>query len=377
MSSANQPIQPVDPKEGEVVLAPGEKFFVRRLPLARDGEVATQVELALEGFSPFPAGQLYYGFCPNSGQTQVLVYAAYRKSFSAEDTGSWLAAAAVLPDFAVWLGASGVPAAGISLRQHDGRVEAVGWDGNDELPALIVVRPAGTVSREELITEVRRKAKLTPEAPVRELTGAVHANCEKGEVLARLANSSIEARFGEGRLKQADIRDKLVLAERRLTLRRDTLLWRGFAATLAGLAACLLLEASFLGLHAWMRGQQQVIEAQKKTVEQINVAQSMAKRLEEISAQRVLPFEMLAELQEKRPKSIEYLRASTSGLWRMEIEAQTASATDLRDFETEVRRLSSIDRVEVRDPRTRDGITTFVMEVTFKPSWFKMGGVGT
>jgi hypothetical protein len=58
----------------------------------------------------------------------------------------------------------------------------------------------------------------------------------------------------------------------------------------------------------------------------------------------------------------------------MDIEAQTANAADLRDFEADVRRLAGIDHVEVRDPRTRDGVTTFVMEVTFKPGWFKAGG---
>ena len=58
----------------------------------------------------------------------------------------------------------------------------------------------------------------------------------------------------------------------------------------------------------------------------------------------------------------------------MDIEAQTANASDLRDFEAAVRKLAEIDKVEVRDPRTRDGLTTFVMEVTFKPGWLKPGG---
>ena len=238
----------------------------------------------------------------------------------------------------------------------------------------MVVRPAAAGERDSIVAEARGKAGLSAEAPVKHFSGGVQPSREKRELVIRLATGGVEARFAEATLGQADIRDKAVLSERRRTLRRDALLWRGFAAALAGLAACVLLELGLLAGHGWLRMQQREIDAQKPTVEQINLAQSMAKRLEEISAQRVLPFEMLAELQEKRPKSVEFTRASTNGLWRLDVEAQTANAADLHDFEAEVRRLGSIERVEVRDPRTRDGVTTFVMEVTFKPGWSKGGG---
>ena len=363
------------PKTGSVVLAPGEKFFVRRVPLAPDGDAAAQVELALEGLSPFPAGQLYHGFRTNPARTQALVYAAYRKNFTPEETAEWAEAAAVLPEFAVWLAPGNTPAAGVWVREQGGRIEAIAWDGRSDLPAAIVVRPAASATgRDALVAEARHKGGLGETAPVKTFSAPVETSREKRELLVRLATGGIEARFGEGTLGLADIRDKAVLTERRQTQRRDTLLWRGFAAGLAGLAACVLLELGLLAGHGWLRMQQREIEAQKPTVEQISVAQSMAKRLEDISAQRVLPFEMLAELQEKRPKSVEFTRASTNGLWRLDIEAQTANASDLHDFEAEVRRLGSIERVEVRDPRTRDGVTTFVMEVTFKAGWFKTGG---
>ena len=58
----------------------------------------------------------------------------------------------------------------------------------------------------------------------------------------------------------------------------------------------------------------------------------------------------------------------------MDVEAQTSNAADLRDFEADIRKLPGIDHVEVRDPRTREGQTTFVMEATFKPGWYKGGG---
>ena len=361
-------------REGTIVLVPGEKFFVRRVPLDPAGDAATQVGLALEGLSPFPAGQLFHGFRTDSGRTCALVFAAYRRNFTPEETAAWNGAVAVLPDISVWLAAGSVPAAGLWVREHGGRVEAIAWDGRSELPAAVLVRPAAGVERAALIAEARRKAGLPSEAPVKFFQSAVVAVREQRELVVRLATGGVEARFDAAALGQADVRDKELLTERRRTLRRDTLLWRGFAATLGGLAACVLLEAGLLAAHGWLRVQQRGIDAQKPVAEQIELAQSLAKRLEQFSAQRLLPFEMLAELQEKRPKSIDYLRISTSGLWRMDIEAQTTNAADLRDFEAGVRKLPSIEHVELRDPRTREGLTTFLLEVTFKPGTLKPGG---
>ncbi len=361
-------------KEGATVLLPGEKFFVRRVPLDPAGDAATQIGLALEGLSPFPAGQLYHGFRTDSGRTSALVFAAYRRNFTPEENTAWSHADAVLPEFAVWLGAGSIPAAGLRVREHAGRVEVVAWDGRGELPAAIVVRPAAEADREAMVAEAVRKAGLPAGVPVKVFQSAVETIRVKRELVVRLAAGGTEARFDAIALGQADVRDKVLLADRRRTLRRDTLLWRGFAATLGGLAACVLLEAGLLATHGWLRLQQRVIDAQKPAVEKIELAQNLAKRLEQFSAQRLLPFEMLALLQEKRPKSIDYLRVSTNGLWRMDIEAQTNNAADLRDFESGVRGLTGIEHVEVRDPRTREGLTSFVLEVTFKPGALRPGG---
>ncbi len=367
-------VNPV-PRAGSVVLVPGERFFVRRVPLAPEGDVGTQVELALEGLSPFPAGQLYYGFRTDSGRTQALVFAAYRKNFTPEETASWTGAAAVLPDFSVWLGPGSPPPAGVWVREHGGRVEAVAWDGRSQLAAALLVRAAGATDRAGLVNEARRKAGLPVEASVKMIkSSALETTREKGELIIRLAGGDVETRFDATALGQADIRDKLLLAERRQTLRRDRLLWHGFVAMLGGLAACVALELGVLATRSWLRVQLTEIKTQADTVTKIDLAQSLAKRLEEISEQRLRPFEMLAEVNDKRPKSVEFSRVVTSGLWRMDIEAQTSNASDLRDFEADVRKLAAIDHVEVRDPRTREGLTTFMMEVTFKPGWLKAGG---
>ena len=299
-----------------------------------------------------------------------MVFAAYRRNFTPEETAGWDGAAAVLPDFSIWLAAGAAPAAGLGVRERGGRVEVVAWDGRSERPAVLLARPTGANGRDALVAEARQQAGLAAGAPVKIFPSAeVETAREKRELVVRLAGGGAEARFDEATLAQADVRDRALLTEHRQTHRRDTLLWRVFAAMLGGLAACLVLELGLQAMRGWLRVQQREIDGRAATVKQIDLAQSLAQRLEEISAQRLLPFEMLDAVNNQRPKSVVFTRVSTNGLWRMDIEAQTTNAADLRDFEAGVRRLAGIEHVELRDPRTREGLTTFLLEVTFKPGW--------
>ena len=356
------------------MFAPGEKFFVRRVPLAPDGDAAAQVALALESLSPFPAGQLYYGFRLDPSRTEALVFAAYRKNFTPEEIAGWPDAAAVLPAFAVWLGAAAAPAAGISLRDDSGRWEVIAWDGKSSLPAAVLVQTKEVGDRDAMIAEVGAKAGLAVDVPVKELRGAVETTREKGELILRLTSGGASVQLDGTSLGLADIRDKAVLLQRRATQRRDTLLWRGFATILAGLAACVVLELGELATRFWLVGQQSVINARAPLAKRIELAQSMAKRLEEISTQRLLPFEMLAEIYAKRPASIQFISVTTKGLWEMDLQAESTNADDPASFESDVRKLPGIERVEVPEKRAREGVTVFSMQITFKPGWYHEGG---
>jgi hypothetical protein len=277
----------------------------------------------------------------------------------------------VLPAFSASLGAGSVPSAGVSLREDDGRLEAIAWDGRSELPAAVVVRTKETAERDNLIAETRGKAGLRSDAPLKVGRSTVEIAREKSELIVRLSGGGNEAHFDEASLGQADIRDKEVLKQRRLTLRRDTLLWRGFAAVLFGLAACVVLELGLFGTRLWLIGKQAQVNALVPVAKRIELAQSMAKRLEEISTQRLLPFEMLNALNNKRPPSVSFVSITTKGLWQMDIQAEANNADDPASFEADVRKLPGIERVEVPEKRTREGITVFRLEITFKPGWYQ------
>ena len=374
MTPASSPLQTSSRRESSVIFAPGEKFFVRRVPLASDSEVSTQVELALEAFSPFPSGQLYYGYRTNVARSEAVVFAAYRKNFSAEETASWIDASAVLPTFSVWLGANNVPAAGVALREDGEELEAIAWDGKSELPAAVLVRTQEAVGRETLVATARRKAELSADAAVKIFRPAIEIVREKQELILRLSSGGVEARFDEAELGHADIRDKEVLRSRRLTSRRDLLLWRGFAGIVIGLIACVVLEFGVLGTRLWLANRQSYVAAQSPVVKKIELAQSMTKRLEDISTQRLLPFEMINALNDKRPAGLEFNTVTTKGNWQLDIRGQANSADDTSSFESEIRKVNGVEKVEVLEKTTRDRMTVFHYEVTFKPGWYQAGG---
>ena len=91
---------------------PDALFFARAIPIAPDtpaADVAAQVELALESLAPFPVAQLYHGYYFPPGATAALVFASYRRRFTAEQTELWFDADLVLPTFAAVLGAPLAP----------------------------------------------------------------------------------------------------------------------------------------------------------------------------------------------------------------------------------------------------------------------------
>ena len=76
----------------EVVVLPDQRFFVRSVALGRDadsGSIREQLELALEGMAPFPVNQMLWGYWTTPESDHALVFAAYRKRFTAEETEAW------------------------------------------------------------------------------------------------------------------------------------------------------------------------------------------------------------------------------------------------------------------------------------------------
>src|SRR5688500_9373992 len=147
------------PPPPRVALLPDALFFTRLVPVtkgATSAEAAAQLELALEGISPFPLAQLYYGWFWVPGSEQALAFAAYRRRFTPEQTEAWDRAELVIPAFAAVLGAEVGKATTIVLSAGEG-LTAVHW-GDSVVPDRIVFYPLELEADED--TRARAREEL-------------------------------------------------------------------------------------------------------------------------------------------------------------------------------------------------------------------------
>jgi hypothetical protein len=356
-------------------LLPADAFFVRWLPLVAGAEVEAQVEIALENLSPFPRTQLYYGYIVSPARTSALVFAAWQKRFSPEQTGLWPTAAVVLPEFLALLGESPTRPV-IRVWQHDQVCIAAAWDGQEPLPRLLLAGQVGAgpmaAVQDALCQDLRARTGL----------GSAEVQVYAGSCQVRLDHRRNGLQFSLSRpdrpdllttslpgatVDTADVRDRDFLAEQRRMRRRDLLLWRGMLACLISLAAFLTLELGLGVGRQWLARTRALIQLRAEPVRQIETAQLLSTRIEELTQRQLRPFEMMAIINALRPASVQFTRAVSLGMSQLEIEAQTGNAADVSIFETQLRASADLAAISTRDLRSRNGVTTFILTITYKP----------
>ena len=368
------------PNATEVVLLPAERFMARMVSIDAASPVEAQISLALEGFAPFPLTQMFYGYRLAPARDRALIFAAYRKRFTAAEIQDWTGAVVVLPAFLALLG-NGPKTAAIRVWTEGAQVTALGWNGRDALPVAVLsretVEPVTAEFRAALVAELRTRVGLA-DVPVQDFAGPVRASYSAAKETATL-----EARGGvngatltltRAELDAADVRDKDFLVGQRRELKRDLRLWRAFQVCVGGLAIALALELGMFAAGFQLQKLKDTVQELAPAVQKIETAQALTTRIGEMSQRRLKPFEMLAVVNQNRPTSIQFIRATTTGLNSLEIEAQTGNAPDVGQYEAVLRTAKDLSAVEMRDLRSREGITSFTLSVTFKPEALHEGG---
>ena len=107
--------------------------------------------------------------------------------------------------------------------------------------------------------------------------------------------------------------------------------------------------------------------AQAPAVQDIETKHNLATHVEELSTRRLMPIRMLELANEKRPRTIQFLRTVTKGLYGLEIEAQTNATPDVFNYQAVLKDLPACERVELGQTNDRGGVTRFTLTITFKP----------
>jgi hypothetical protein len=356
------------------VLLPDAVFFSRVVPVpagAPRAEAVSQVSVALEGLSPFPLAQLYYGYFRPEGADRALAFASYRRRFTVDQLEAWSRAEFVLPAFAALLGCAPEPATTLILAAPEG-LTAVHWD-QGPVPSLVLHAPLAPEAGEDERAKVRA-ALVKAAGEARTVVDVAQLPVPQprrsdGEIVFRAGE--LTSRIPAALAADLDVRDKADLEALARARRRDVILWR---TTVAAAAACLLLalgEGALLGAGLWQNARKTKVAAQRPTVAHIMDEKDLAERIGDLSTKRLLPLEMISLVSPgvampKGAPAIQFLRASTPALNTIQIEAQTRNAGEIAGYRAALEQQPACERVEIRDQRTHDNLVTFTLIVTFK-----------
>lgn len=382
------------PPPPKVAFLPDGLFFTRSLPVAAGAtaaEAAAQVELALEAVSPFPVGQLYYGYYWAPGAESAFVFAAYRRRFTSEQTAAWSGAELVLPAFATLLGAEVKPATTVLLASVEG-LTAIYW-GAGKVPSTVLFRPypvavEGTPEAEpDQVDEARAKLR---EDLIRDVGGshvvidlaappAADPARSDREVTFRAEN--LVSRYAGSVVSALDVRDKGELSSLRAARKRDVLLWRVAMGCAAALVLLAVGELALIGGKKWQKVREAKYTAQKPRVDKIQTADKLAHRIDDLANKRLLPWEMImaviGEKQDRLPPEVYFSRIYTipaKGIYTLGIEGTAINLTAVPNFKALLRSLPGVENVEGTEQATGE-TAKFTMTVTFKPDAIKPGAM--
>ena len=365
------------PPPPRVALLPDALFFTRSVPVTKGAssvEAAAQLELALEGISPFPLAQLYYGWFWVPGSEHAMTFAAYRRRFTPEQTEMWERAELVIPSFAAVLSADVGKATTILLSAEEG-LTAVHW-GDSAVPERIVFRPLELEAddderaraREELLRGLGGSRKVIElESPLSADPGASDREIvfRGGEFVSRLPASTTAG---------LDVRDKADLAALRNAHRRDVGLWR----LALGCAAVLLLlgigEVALTGGRAWLGVRERLYAAQKPRVDRIESVDTLTTRINDLATKRLLPLEMVTQVvgenNERIPSDLQFTKVhadQSGGLYTLFIDGKTENAPQVNAYEAALKNLPAVQNAVARITQYSGSRATFAITVTFKP----------
>jgi len=360
------------PQAPRVVLLPDACFFCRNVPVEEGPQaapIAAQIELVLETIAPFPLHQLNRGYFWLPGSREALVFAAYRRRFTQDQIQAWREAEWVAPSFCALLGLKPKVATTV-LYSRDETLTAVSW-GKTPVPSQVLVRPLPTDCSPEQLAQIKDGllAELERPGKVLEIPQAPQAIPLNDEDKLGFEAGDLHVQLMRDEAERMDVRPAEDLDALRATHRRDALLWRSLLGMAAFLVFLAVAELALIGGKAWQEARRVQIQGQQPRVDRIMAAQQLAVRIDELATQRLLPFEMITVLTEKKPESIQFTRTTTQGLHSMKVEAHTGNISDIVAWKSALQAQAAIASVEVppSEQQTSNNRTRFTLIAQFKP----------
>ena len=367
--------------EQPVLLVPGCHFFTAVAPLAAgtaDKELPGLAELALEADSPFADEQLARGYFAAPQVGGLVVFAALRRKFATAQE-AWSRAAFVVPDFATWLPRAQM-ASGIVILETVEAVTALDFAPGAALPRRIVSRPvpaepAGeegvALARELVLARVESGGRRVwryrlGETPCTVKGGRYHFHWE-AQGFAEKAEDA--AALGSAQLWAMDLREPEFLRVKRRDFQWNRRAWGALVGLGAAVALLVAAELGLLGAQVFVASRQSRIRDQAAAARRAEADSDIVDRLAGYIDRKPQPLELLAYVNDLRPRAIYFTKVSFEGGLQMTIDASTGSLAVVNEFEAALKATPAFSAVEVKNTRAREGGGTFQLSLAFRPGF--------
>ncbi len=266
------------------------------------------------------------------------------------------------------------PRRGVVVHKGEERLTALAWRAGETLPTAVVVTDLADHDEAGIAHEAASQAELAADCPVEIITGQLTGKIIDG-VLTLTAQGQELFTIPKAQLDDADIRDSDFLAERRKKERTNLIVWSVAQACAAVLALSLIGEGVSLFIRNRSGALMAQIEKAQPGVDELKDLDGISTRLADLGVKRLLPLEMLALVNEKRPATVEFMnisceikkqKASVLTKPTLTIDARTPNAGDISDLIKAVKTIPEVESVTNSEPRFRDTATTFRLEIVFK-----------
>lgn len=363
-----------------LMVIPGEYFFVERLVVPEEvhaKDLSSFLEIRLEGISPFPLDQLYWGYLYNQTEKSLFLYAMYIGRLTLEEKERILGeeVSYVFPSFIAGFGHQ-YSEPTINFISSEQSISAIYWEKDASLPMQIETvkfEEFENTGREELLKSLNVDGYLVERG---------YWKLEKAAILGNRSVRFESSYYSEGDEQpkanhlfilnekkaatwNADIRPKALTHAKYKEQKINRIVWIATLSALLAFGVLVIGEIMGLGGTVYLNAKKAQVVRQAAKVKLIEGQESLAQKIEQISQNFYTPFQMLEILNNSRPKNVYFTSVNLSNQNNLVIEGVAASVDDLNKYTEDLHATGLIENYEVGQIASRQGRVTFKMDVKF------------
>lgn len=381
----------------EPVLVPGNWFVCRAFSVPeglKPKELEEIAELSVEEISPFNLEQLNWGYYFNEVSNRVFIYAAFdqklRKDLAESDQYDY-----AFPDFAQTFGLK-FERPTLLFLLHESTLTGILLPANDDVPQTVVglsmdpefsrddLEKAKRTITERVKRQLERQAEPTLANPVAEFNEVVvsdtvyRRNWDFRENKARPSLQLIPHDDAEGSPWEVSINSSVKLwamdvrkadAKEQLEKKHawSLIYWRATLIVFLLFFVLAFAEIGLLVLKNWNTKTLLVALEKKPLAEDVEQKSDILAKINQITTNQLLPFQMLDIVNQARPDSVYFTRFIAEGGNAIQVEAVGLPTSDINGFQEALRELDLISTVTISNNRVANNQSAFRLRVEFKP----------